>query len=170
MSVDITKTASELAKRFPDRVNPPITAQNEATLKSHGVPIADEVMAILRVFDGEKPAIESILNGARLIPSVGEVGISWYLQLFRGAHGEAALPDEFDFSGWSDSVRKIDFSRRWTPFMDTDNGDVLFVDHDPADTGTDGQVFLMNVAEGCDLVEVIAPSVGDLLANLVARV
>ena len=168
MAFGISEIARRLALKFPDRINPPISTENEAELRNQGLPIADEVIQLLSVFDGEKPAIYPMLKEARFIPSVGEGGIAWHLQLFQSALDEPQVWAEFPI-GCSESVRKVRFSSRWTPFMENDSGDVWFVDHDPSDSGIDGQVFLMNVGQGCDVAEVVAPSVEELLTELIAK-
>ncbi len=166
MPREIAEIARDIASRFPSRVNPPLTAEDEAALTGRGLPIADEVLTLLRVFDGERPAVDSIFPHIRLLSSGGEVGIAWHLQVLLEGRRESALPVEFDTSGWSDAVRKVHFSRHWTPFISVENGDVWFVDHDPAESGTDGQIVLMNVGQGGDVVEVVAPSLRDLLDKL----
>ena len=168
MTDDVRTLAEQIKARFPDRVNPPITAENEAKLKSLGVDIAPEVLALLRVFDGTN---QDVLEYVHFPASVGppdQPTVSWYIELFRDRIDEPSF-EEGDNSGWSNAVRRVMFSRGWTPIISTLDGDTWFVDHDPAPGGVDGQVFLMNVAEGCDVVEVLAPSVAALLEKLVAE-
>ena len=167
MTEDVRRLAEQIKARFPDRVNPPITADNEAKLKSLGVDIAPEVLELLRVFDGTTQDVLEYLYFPASIGPPDQPTVGWYIELLIGRLDEPAFEDG-DSRGWSNAVRPVMFSRGWTPIASTMDGDTWFVDHDPAPDGVDGQVFLMNIAEGGDCVEVVAPSVVAMLEKLLA--
>ncbi len=169
MTEDVRRLAEQIKARFPDRVNPPITAENEVKLLGLGLDIAPEVLELLRVFDGTTDYLfDSIyFSGSVGPPDVPTIG--WHIELFKDRIDEPAFEDEGDDSGWSSSVRQVMFSRGWTPVISTIDGDVWFIDHDPAPDGADGQLFRMDVAQGCSCVEIAAPSLAVFLEKLVGE-
>ncbi len=137
-------------------VNPPVVEADIDRLRKVFGSIPRDLHLLLGQFNGENQQKWEPVNGRAFFMSVDEI-IEAY-ELLVTADGEApAFPESYP-----KEVRPYLYSQKWIPFMEYD-GDIFFMDMNPTQFGRFGQIFLINVAQGCDTCEFVSNSLYELI-------
>jgi len=133
------------------RLNKPASESQLKKVKALFPEFPEELISMLKMFNGEIGQMYPI-NHVAFVMSTQE--IEEHYDMFIALEGaEPNINAEYPLQ-----VKSVLYDKAWIPVFHY-NGDVYFVDMSPTDKGVKGQVVFINVAEGCDLVELKANSI-----------
>lgn len=135
-------------------LNPPMSDAERAYLLLNIPHVPRLILEVLAVFNGEKQRSEPS-NGNAFFMSSRHIVNSYHM--FCGEL-DTLTDEEMEVHDPNDhpiEVQQKLMDTLWFPFMDYD-GDVYFMDMNPTKYGTREQVLLINIAQGCDVFEVVA--------------
>ena len=162
--MQISMNIEELIKKFTEDIrncdekliNPPAQEEEINKLRDIFDCLPEELIHLLRSFNGENQSKWEPVNGQAFFMSIEEI-IENYNLLIEVNGEEPAFPGDYP-----KEVKPFLYHEKWVPFMSFDS-DIYFLDMDPTESGNIGQIFLINVGQGCDVCEFVSNSINELI-------